>query len=50
MKEYGESLADELHDVFPYFVYDAGVYSWSNNYFLNNSGLAIASRFVHSVV
>ena len=44
MKEYAENLIYELRQVFPFIIYDVGLYSWKSNAFLNNSGLMIASR------
>ena len=39
------ALAEELHHVFPYIVYDARCDGYSSNLFCSNSGTMIASRY-----
>ncbi|KAL3859764.1 hypothetical protein ACJMK2_009960 [Sinanodonta woodiana] len=39
-----KKLLKELHKVYPWIIYDVGVFSWRSNYYGFNSGLMFASR------
>ncbi|KAK3584564.1 hypothetical protein CHS0354_030571 [Potamilus streckersoni] len=41
---YSRKLLKELHKVYPWIIYDVGVFSWRSNHYGFNSGLMFASR------
>ena len=43
--EYAKTLVSEMHNIYPYVVYDIGMHSYKGNLWVGNSGLMLASKY-----